>query len=108
MQRSLRAEIEFKPLDRRSWRVCDRRAGLGDAAGLIGYVERAGDGFDVVWMVGPRTPSRFQSLEAVLDSAVIRLGMKAPAAVRAGLDLRASVLVRAAAVAARGLAGAHG
>jgi hypothetical protein len=84
MQRSLRAEIEFKPLDRRSWRVCDRRAGVRDAAGLIGYVERVGDGYDVVWMVGPRTPARFRSLEAVLDSAVIRLGLRAPTAGRAG------------------------
>jgi len=84
MQRSLRAEIEFKPLDRRSWRVCDRRAGYGDAAGLIGYVERVREGYDVVWMVGPRTPSRFESLEAVLDSAVIRLGTRAPAGLATG------------------------
>jgi hypothetical protein len=84
MQRSLRAEIEFKPLDRRSWRVCDRRAGYRDAAGLIGYVERVREGYDVVWMVGPRTPSRFGSLEAVLDAAVIRLGMRAPTALPAG------------------------
>ena len=80
MQRSLRAEIEFKPLDRRSWRVCDRRAGYSDPASLIGYVERIRAGYDVVWMVGPRTPSRFESLEAVLDSAVIRLGTRAAAA----------------------------
>lgn len=80
MQRSLRAEIEFKPLDRRSWRVCDRRAGSCDAAGLIGYVERVREGYDVVWMLGPRTPSRFESLEAILDAAVIRLGTRAPAA----------------------------
>ena len=80
MQRSLRAEIEFKPLDRRSWRICDRRAGYSDPTSLIGYVERIREGYDVVWMVGPRTPFRFESLQAVLDSAVIRLGMRAAAA----------------------------
>jgi hypothetical protein len=72
MSRSLTTDLEFRALDKRSWRLCDRRASARDSASLVAYVELVRGGYDVVWMQGSVKPSTFQSLDEVLAAAAVR------------------------------------
>lgn len=44
----VRPELEIVALSERSWRVCDSRMPPTDAAGMLAYVERDADGFEVM------------------------------------------------------------
>jgi len=72
MSRSLTTDLEFRALDKRSWRLCDRRASARDSASLVAYVERIRGGYEVVWMQGSVKLSTFRSLDDVLAAAAVR------------------------------------
>ncbi len=55
--------LELIPIDDDAWRLCDQRAGVNDAEFVVAYIERGDDGFDAVWMSGPRRRSHHATLE---------------------------------------------
>jgi len=58
--------LELLPIDADAWRMCDRRMRASDAEFVVAYIERVDEGFDVVWMRGPRRRSRLRTLEECL------------------------------------------
>ncbi|QRY42242.1 hypothetical protein JVX92_11290 [Microbacterium hominis] len=59
--------LELIPIDDDAWRLCDTRAGANDAEFVVAYIERGDDGYDAVWMRGPRRRSRHRRLDECLS-----------------------------------------
>lgn len=65
-------QLTLAPLDDRTWRLSDDRLPLHDDERLLGCVERADDGFDVVWLVGGFAMQHLATLPEVLLACVER------------------------------------
>ena len=61
--RPTRRDIVFHPLSSSEWRVADGRIPGNDLRGLLGFVQRSGDLFEVVRMGQPFIRSYCSSLE---------------------------------------------
>ncbi len=58
-----RRELVYRPFSTREWRVCDSRFDSNDIRGLLGFVQRRGDLFEVVRVGNPHVRSWYSSLE---------------------------------------------
>jgi hypothetical protein len=61
--------LELVAMSPGAWRLCDGRVPRDDAASVIAYVERDGDGVDVVWLQGATGQAHFTCLQDVLAAA---------------------------------------
>lgn len=60
--------VEVVRLCEDTWRLCDARIPADDSRRLISYVERIGDGVEVLWL-STLTVQNFRSLDAAIAAA---------------------------------------
>jgi hypothetical protein len=61
---ALLTDVALVALSPSEWRVTNRRIDDGDPSGLIGFIERTGDAYEVLRLGSPLDRSRFPTLEA--------------------------------------------
>ena len=63
-------QLELTPLGDDAWRACEVGVPENDPSRVVAYIERRGDGFEVVWLRGPHRGVRFYTLLAdAIDEA---------------------------------------
>jgi hypothetical protein len=58
------SDVALTALSPNEWRVTNRQIDAGDPSGLIGFIEQAGDGFEVLRLGSPLDRSHFPTLDA--------------------------------------------
>lgn len=70
--------VELTPLGDDAWRACEVGVPENNPSRVLAYIERRGDGFEVVWLRGPRRGVRFYTLLAdAIDEACAVLSAEA-------------------------------
>ncbi|MFC0678142.1 hypothetical protein ACFFGH_09850 [Lysobacter korlensis] len=74
--------LEVVALSDHEWRVCDRVLDKADPRRVLGYIERSGEGFEVLALLPAPTPcGRFAGWNAalsVISALALRDGLVAP------------------------------
>ncbi len=66
--------LALDPLAHDAWRLCDTRVPSGDAASVLAYIERTGDGgYEVTWVHGGSGTAWFPSQEELFAAAARHL-----------------------------------
>ncbi len=76
-------DVALVALSPSEWRVTNSRIDDGDPSGLIGFIERTGDGYEVLRLGSPLDRSRFPTLDAARAAFVRDPGARANSSSRA-------------------------
>jgi hypothetical protein len=76
-------DVVLTALSPREWRVTNGRIDAGDPSGLIGFIERTENGYEVLRLGSPLERQHFPSLTAACTVFVAQPGSGAPQVSRA-------------------------